>query len=298
MVRRISGAQRGSRLAERMVVRPGYLVSLSTSIRGGVSYQRRDIDHAIEDNGQDRAVWETKRTIEDAAEFKRATQVRTRVRTLILAACVETPFGLIVPKDTEVGLDRAIEQARAEVDAFNATARYSRVTFRTLRGQIASSDEEAITEIRDEIVDLLEDLEDQCRAGSVDGIREVARKASEVSLMLEAESSAALALNKAVSSARDLAKRVARRVVKRGEDLAVVLAEANLQDISGARFAFMSADEEEEALSGQVEQVATRRLDATSEINDVREGTRLPDVAGARFVDMDNDSIDDAEQED
>ena len=62
------------------IIRPGMLVGLKTAIRGGVSYQKVDLQAPTVEAGTQVARWETTREITDAAEHERAVHTRSRVR--------------------------------------------------------------------------------------------------------------------------------------------------------------------------------------------------------------------------
>lgn len=79
-------------------IRPGFLVMISTSVKGGVKYDKVDLEHKTE-GAADVASWQTERRIEDLAEYNAAQTARDRARTLITGACYRTPFGQICPSD-------------------------------------------------------------------------------------------------------------------------------------------------------------------------------------------------------
>src|SRR5574341_1250366 len=118
-------------------LKPGLLVSMKTSIKGGADYLRAEIerDHTTE-NGERVAKWETTRTIRDPAEYERAIQVRGKARSAIIGACNQTSFGLLCPEARAAELQTAIEVARIIADEFNATAQYSSVEVYVLAGRI------------------------------------------------------------------------------------------------------------------------------------------------------------------
>jgi hypothetical protein len=84
------------------VLKPGFLVSLKTGLRGGIFYRRTEIeaDHTTED-GARVAAWQTTREIPDPAEFERATVARSRARSQVAAVCLPSSFGLLCPMSRE-----------------------------------------------------------------------------------------------------------------------------------------------------------------------------------------------------
>jgi hypothetical protein len=63
-------------------LRPGFLVSLKTSLRGNVHYERTDIadEGAVQE-------WNTKRTIEDPEEHDRAKKARAKASAAVRRVC-------------------------------------------------------------------------------------------------------------------------------------------------------------------------------------------------------------------
>src|SRR5262249_8333256 len=94
----------------QVILKPGILVSAKTAIRGGVTYERKDLETGeVLQPGSQVARWETTRTIEDAEVYERACKVRSKIGALIRQACAATSgFGLICPAGSEEKLDEAI----------------------------------------------------------------------------------------------------------------------------------------------------------------------------------------------
>ena len=66
-------------------LRPGFLVSLKTTVRGNVHYVRKDIEASvaageIADDAEESRIdrWETERTISDPKEYKAARTARSK----------------------------------------------------------------------------------------------------------------------------------------------------------------------------------------------------------------------------
>lgn len=225
------------------VIKPGYLVSLKTSLRGGVNYKRVDLeqDHTTED-GARLARWETAREIPDPAEFEAATIARGASRLAITRVCCATAFGLLCPSIKEGELFDAIAEARAIADKHNAGARLTHIDVYTLVGRVAQDDAEAARAIGAEVRELL----DAMRAGIADAdpgaIREAANKAKNLGAMLSAD--VAGQVTAAIVEARAAAREITKRVEKAGETAAAVVAELQTARIDGARFTFLDLDTE------------------------------------------------------
>src|SRR6266576_4051454 len=119
-------------------LRPGLLVSLKTSIRGNVSYVKRDLeaDHFVDETTR-KAKWETERTVADAQEHEQARKVCAEARWAIARVCASTAFGCLCPESRADELSDSIKSARAHIDAFNATARITKLELYVITGRVA-----------------------------------------------------------------------------------------------------------------------------------------------------------------
>ena len=219
------------------MIRPGLLVALKSTVRGGVSYVRRDLE-----SSEQMAKWETIRTIQDPAEHERATKARNKALAEIRAVCAPTTFGLLCPEDKEAELDAAIARARVIRDEHNASATFTHVDIYVLKGRIASTDEEAARAIAQEVASLIESMNSGINNLKADEIREAASKAKQMASMLSEEK--AIAIDSAVEQARKAARQIVKRIEKDGETAAVVLADIQRGGIEKARLAFLDLSEE------------------------------------------------------
>lgn len=218
-------------------LRPGLLVSLKTSISGNVSYFKQEIepDHLTRD-GKRQAKWETERVISDPKEHEAATRVRSKANSLIRTVCSRSAFGLLCPEIETERLEKAIAEARTLAEEFNATARLTRVSVYVITGRIAPDDVEAVRAINSEIRDLLEDMQRGLKNLDVDAVRDAANKARNIGAMLSPDAAAR------VSSAIEVARSAARRIVKAGDQAASEIDRATLRRIEEARTAFLDLD--------------------------------------------------------
>lgn len=224
------------------VLKPGFLVSLKTGLRGGVTYARVDLepDH-LTDDGARVARWETTRDIPDPDEFERATAARSKARARVAGVCCLSSFGLLCPSAQEAELQEAIAAARGIAAAHNATAAQTQVEVYVLVGRIAQDDAEAARAIGAELRGLLDSMQAGIKAADPTAIREAATQAKNLGAMLSAD--IAGSISGAILEARTAARLIARRVQKAGESAAQVVAECSTQRIESARFAFLDLDE-------------------------------------------------------
>lgn len=225
------------------LLKPGFLVSLKTSLQGGVSYQRVDLD-ADKPEGDDAAAiarWETTRRIDDPDEHKRAVKARGAASALIRAVCTHTAFGLLCPESRGSELDEAIRDAQALIDTHNQAAHSTHVRVYVLRGRIASTDEEAVRALSSEVREVLEEMQSGIRRLDVEGIRSAASRARKLGAILDAEQ--ATKVNRAVEAARDAAKQIVKRIDVEAADAVRAVAETMSGPIEQARFAFLELEE-------------------------------------------------------
>ena len=126
-------------------LRPGFLVSLKTSLTGNVSYSTATIESDHETAaGELKARWETERTVSDPAEHEAGIKARSAARTAITRLCSTSTFGLLCPETRGDELAAAIAEARAVADKFNATAGITRLNVGVIVGRVAADDAEKI----------------------------------------------------------------------------------------------------------------------------------------------------------
>lgn len=244
------------------IIRPGLLVSLKTSVVGGVRYEKRELEpeHRIDgDPSATLARWETARMIADAAEHESATKTRGRIRTIIGAACCPSSFGLLCPIGNEEKLQAAIAEARGLADTFNREARFSRVECYVITGRVSDSDLEAARAIGAEVRGLVEAMQDGIKAADPEAIREAANRARAVAGMLSDDTQRKVGA--AIAEARNAAREIVRRVEKAGERAADVVATLTLERLEAARFAVLDLGDGAAPELGEISAPAAPSLD-------------------------------------
>lgn len=221
-------------------IRPGLLVSLKTSIHGGVSYDRRDLGEGDMNDGAHVSRWETTKTITDPVEFERATKTRNEARRSIARVCVDSGFGLLCPAPKEEELSEAISAARAQADAFNGSATTCHIEINVLAGRVASDDVEAARAIGSEVRELIDAMKLGVAMADPKAIRDAANKAKSLGAMLTKESEEKV--SSAIAEAREAARAIVKRVEKGGETAAKVIDECSVKALDEARFAFLDME--------------------------------------------------------
>lgn len=232
-----------------LTLKPGLLVSLKTSIRGGIDYVRQELSQGDTADGRGHIEeWQTRKVIADKEQYAAAVRLRSGIAAMIRRQCVHTSFGLLCPAANEDFLDAAVERARREARGFNASQDGITVGVYVLKGRVASTEEEATRAVASEVRSLLDTMRDGIQAFDARMVREAAAKARELKAMLSDDDAGKIA--GAIKAARAAARVIVARVDKDGEDAATVLgeivAEGGLTNLDAARFAFVDDDAREQ----------------------------------------------------
>jgi hypothetical protein len=218
-------------------IRPGLLVSLNIRIAGNVSYNKRDLERRHrEEDGTERARWETERVVVNPQELRRAERVRGAARQLIGKTCARSSFGLLCPNAWEKDLYANIAEARRMAGEFNAKAQHTEVSVNVLVGRVAQDDVEAVRAINSEVRSLLREMTDGIKELDVKRVRDAAGRARSVGAMLSEDAA------KKVKLAIDAARASAKKIVKAGEEAAGAIDKEAIKQIQSARTAFLDLD--------------------------------------------------------
>lgn len=244
-------------------LKPGLLVSVKTKLTGGVQYDRVDLANRTE-GAATVAKWETTRVIEDQAEFDRATKARSEAACAIRRHCIPSAFGLLCPYDRREALEAGIVEAAEIVRDWNAAKPRTRLAVYVLRGEIATTDQEAARAISAEVRELVAEM----RAG-IDGldperIRKAATTAKQLGAMFSEEQG--VRVGEAVKQARQAAREIVERVQKNGERAEVVIGTLNTSAVNENRFAFLDID----AATQDGAEPAAQTVDAAPAVSEAR----------------------------
>jgi hypothetical protein len=244
-------------MSEIRTLRPGLLVSLSTSIKGNIHYQKVDLEgNHLDENGEQRARWETTRVITDPIEHDAAAKVRSQVTYLIRSQCAVSAFGLLCPERNADKLSEAIAEARALADQFNADAALTRVSVNVLFGRIAQDDVEAVKAISEELRSLMEDMQVGLKNLDVKAVRDACNKARSIGGMLSDDAKGRLDV------ALQAARTSARQIAKAGETVVVEIDRRAIAKIDMARTSFLDIDIEDATVATPA--MAGRTIDLES----------------------------------
>lgn len=235
-------------------LRPGLLVSLSTTIKGGnVRYAKRTVEgaHTVE-GGAIKESWETEKLVRNPEELEAGKVARGKARQAIIRHCSWSAFGLLCPTANKDELEAGIKEAREIAETFNATATDSRLGVYTITGQIADNDAEALRAINSELTELLTAMETGVQTLDAKTIRDAAARAVGLGQMLSPEAEARMKV------AVDAARKAARTIVKAGESAAIEVDRVAIRRIQESRLAFLDMDEGETV---QTPQASARAVD-------------------------------------
>ena len=231
------------------LIRPGLIVALRSTLKGGVQYTKTTIEPEHAEGAALVAAWSTRRQIEDAAEHSAAVVARGAARSAITRVCCASSFGLLCPQAREDDLREAIDEAHAIAAAHNRTTRLTRVDLFVITGRVAQDDAEAARAIGAEVRDLLRAMESAIRAADPEAIRENANKAKALSGMLSDD--AQRKVTAAVAEVRQIARDIVKTAGQSASVAAQVVANIKLEALQSARFAVLDlvGDDEPEAES-------------------------------------------------
>lgn len=219
-------------------LRPGLLVALKTSIAGNVKYRKAVLEaEEIDASGTLTAKWETEKTVVDAAEQEAAAQARNKARNVVASVCAVTAFGYLCPEAAEDKLKGALKEANRVVEAFNDTAKLTRVYFYAITGRVAPDDVEAVKAINAEVRTLLAEMEKGVATCDVKVIRKAATEAKQLGEMLSADAQGR------ITYAIEAARTAARQIVKAGETAALEVDRATIAKLTECRTAFLDLDD-------------------------------------------------------
>jgi hypothetical protein len=218
-------------------LRPGLLVNIRTSIKGNVSYEKTEGEVFIDINGAEHSEWETEKTVKDPLEQKRATEVRSKARNLIVSVCAPTDFGLLCPETSREKLDEAFTAARALCAEFNATSKTTTVKFAAIAGRIAPDDLEAVRAINGEVRDLLSEMTAGIDTLDVERVRDAANRTVKLGNMLAPDAQAR------IKETIDAVRAMATKMKSAGETAALEIDKTVLKRLASARTAFLDLDD-------------------------------------------------------
>ena len=150
------------------------IVVTKASLRGGVEY--RHTDEVQEERGEGEYMeWKTEKVIANKHERQSATNLCQRLRRSFNSYGIRTDVGLAVPSRLAGDIRAQHHANRQEVEAHNATARHTRISYAFLQVVVAPGDE-ASQYVLDTIRDGLQVLRDSLRQGDVNEARAALRE--------------------------------------------------------------------------------------------------------------------------
>jgi hypothetical protein len=189
-------------------LRPGLLVVVDISRRGGCSYRHENESVAKTESGAQVKSYNGIVTLDDPAEYSVGTTLCSSVKYRFSKLGAHIPVGIIVPLsrfEDVATLDRACQ---AEVKAFNDVARFTRIDYTTLTFKITGENVRALERMLDELSQGLGDLEKALASLEPQEMRDVLQRMSGYVEMLPDE--AAAVLQTTLSEAKKTANTLSR----------------------------------------------------------------------------------------
>jgi hypothetical protein len=266
-----------------MTLKPGLLVSLKTTMRGGVEYVREDISDKKEGVTKVQE-WKTVKRVANIKEYEAASKLRSKLGGLIRKVCVPSAFGLICPVSKEQELRDAIAEAKEAAARFNTKNATVSIGIYTLVGRIAETDQEAMRAIKDELKDMLAEMQRAIQGGAIEDAREAASKLLKMGMVLDEQTQGKV--KRAVEEVRQIAKEAIKKVAEGGVTTAQAVANIKFTALEEARFAFLDEGETIAPVS-TLPATDVRGLDA-DDVAEVDETARKADDLG---VDKSSDDM-------
>ena len=215
--------------AQALTIQPGIAVMMTSSIVGGPSYKKLNIDLTDEELQEITGVeempegevrkWETTRIIEDVPGYKAALTVRNRARDGVRGVCVRTQFGEICPLGREDDLNRKIADGQLDVQTFNSNNDHLKINWHCLKAYIRGSDTQALEAIHSTINEALAEMHDAYETGNYKKLRSVSKMLNQHKKILESGTLATSHLDEAIKNARAAARKFLARCEKGTETI-------------------------------------------------------------------------------
>jgi hypothetical protein len=245
-------------------IRPGYLISLKTSIQGGPRYTHNPLESsAASSDGPEIEKFITTKTTEDPEEYKRAVKLRGKARGLVESVLIPSDFGLLCLKAKKERYDEALKEAKEYIEFFNNTSRTCHIAIRSIAGEIVESDTEANQSIVGELRDLLTTVQNGVTEMDVKKIRAAADKLKDVGAMLDEDNQRKVV--GAVKEAREVANQIAKMARKKATDIGDYVQTIKLKAVDEARFTFLDMDGPAEVSGDALPMAPGRVLDIEPE---------------------------------
>ncbi len=244
-------------MSEARTIRPGYLVSMKSSISGNVQTDREVVEaRHTDENGYEVEKSLTTHIVIDPAEQAEAIKLRGKIRGLVTGICTASAFGLLCPLSRREELQEAVAKGREMAWEFNRKSKFTQIRVNVIYGLIAQDDFEAVQAISGELRDLMAEMEDGLKNLDIKKVRDAAQKANDTGQMLSVD--AKLRVDEAVKAARA----AARKISKAGEAAAQEISVEALKTLAGARTSFLDIDIDQEVQSLQAEEGVLTPADA------------------------------------
>jgi len=254
---------------------PGFLVISKIEMRGGIHYERDDVDEYFEDDIRKIKEWNTKSIIDDVDERAEAIKTISTMRRTIGAICANTKVGMLCPAEKKTQLYEAVTEIKELAKEFNSTASTVEISPWFGIAKVKEDNQTVIEAIAGQVAEVCTRVDEALTISDLAALRKAPRrflkgiKPEKVLELTEAKRDAFLAraraelirsaisdakgihevlpeiaskeIRETVKQSRKIARALCNRVERKQEDLQEVLNEVDISGIRRTRTAFVKA---------------------------------------------------------
>lgn len=182
----------------------------------------------------------TTRTIKDVEGYEAATKLIGSLNTGLGRICVTSLFGRLCPLSKEDELRAFIKEARIDAKKHNESpaGQLHKVRVRLVPGFIAGDAERVAKGLVTEMQDLFSEMQTALDTADVKAIRDVCDRMREAAPVFKGQEQDKI--NKAITAARKMARKLVSEVEKKGRLVEEVKMEISTESVSRARMDFLA----------------------------------------------------------
>jgi hypothetical protein len=266
-------------------IKPGILVAGKIYLKGGIRYKREYSPSQLDNNTLVRE-WNTVAIVEDIKEREEADRVRSSIYSKLRRVCVHTHIGMICPLEKKEELEKTLEEANFARTEFNNKANTCSLEVYYALFELKSDNAEVLSAIASQVQEGLEKVNSAIKMEDLRAInlapkrfleglspneiislpekqrdvviariraeliRAAAKSMKDIDLLIPENKE----IKQAISSAKNIAKRIYTLVEKRNYKLQEVLDGVNLVGINRSQILFIqTAQQAKEKSKNQME---------------------------------------------
>ncbi len=255
-------------------IKPGILIAGKASIKGGIHY-KRDYEEPIFEEDSLIREWHTQQLVDDEKEHASAKKLQNKIASMINRICAHTPIGPICRNERKDELVGVLAEIRAQRDTFNNKAKTCQITTHHALFEVQSDNQTAVAAIADQVAEMADKVNSALTVQDLKALRQTPKRwlkgmSPDAIMELDEEKrnailararaelirkaiadvrgvhqllpqSASKEMVSVVVKARDIARKLCKRVEKKNEALDSVINEVDLGGIRRTRNMFIAA---------------------------------------------------------